>query len=662
MTVRVVHASVTHAAANAAALVDGPKWDADHTVTGLENVDNTSDLNKPVSSATQTAINAVVRSIVSFGAATTNTAAQNATAVQAALDTGLAIYVPPGTWSWNKVTASVSGTKLFGATSGLSILTSASANTAMIEVAAGVGNIEIFDLGLTRTVAATAGGTGINFLGYVDTSKVRDCEIQKQYVGVGLSATGYSYLSGCFIHDCLSDGVQLNNTAVYGTVQWYLHNNLVQGNAGRGIVVIASAGPAQVTLGDWIDNYTYANSSFGMAFAGLVGVPINGVRIKGGFVGGDGNSEIFLDTYGGQHKINGTFVELAGQGVTGPGFATAASHTGNGIEITANNTDVTITNVVANGNYLYGINTLATSMTNVVGCRFANNNLYGIVFGDGAKSAISGSTFSNNTSGTVLVSTNASSLVATGNSPNSINLYTATTNANSTGAITSVGNVTSLGSFTSANLSGALSDETGTGAAVFAGSPALTGTPTAPTAAVDTNTTQLATTAMVLAQAASATPLGPGTAAVGTSTRYARGDHVHPVPTQMGVMAVSLAAVNFNSANSDNAAVITLPTGFTRFEIDRVQVGHASGTLTTSTFGLFTTTGGGGTAIFALVSGAVSTASDATSGNVQNKLPDIAVTMVAASLPTANTIYFRIGTAQGSAATADVAVYYRPML
>lgn len=62
-------------------------------------------------------------------------------------------------------------------------------------------------------------------------------------------------------------------------------------------------------------------------------------------------------------------------------------------------------------------------------------------------------------------------------------------------------------------------------------SPTFTGVPAAPTAAVDTNTTQIATTAMVLAQAASATPLINGTAAVGTSTRFARGDHVHPAPT-----------------------------------------------------------------------------------------------------------------------------------
>jgi hypothetical protein len=68
-------------------------------------------------------------------------------------------------------------------------------------------------------------------------------------------------------------------------------------------------------------------------------------------------------------------------------------------------------------------------------------------------------------------------------------------------------------------------------------SPTFTGVPAAPTAAVDTNTTQLATTAYVLAQAAAATPLADGTAAVGTSTRYARADHVHPTDTTRAPLA-----------------------------------------------------------------------------------------------------------------------------
>ena len=62
------------------------------------------------------------------------------------------------------------------------------------------------------------------------------------------------------------------------------------------------------------------------------------------------------------------------------------------------------------------------------------------------------------------------------------NAATVTTNANLTGHITSTGNATILGSFTSAQLLAALTDETGTGANVFATSPTLVspalGTPT----------------------------------------------------------------------------------------------------------------------------------------------------------------------------------------
>jgi hypothetical protein len=81
-----------------------------------------------------------------------------------------------------------------------------------------------------------------------------------------------------------------------------------------------------------------------------------------------------------------------------------------------------------------------------------------------------------------------------------------TTNANLTGAITSTGNATLLGSFSSANLAGALTDETGTGSAVFANSPTLVtpalGTPASGvvtnltgTASININGTVGATTA-----------------------------------------------------------------------------------------------------------------------------------------------------------------------
>lgn len=61
------------------------------------------------------------------------------------------------------------------------------------------------------------------------------------------------------------------------------------------------------------------------------------------------------------------------------------------------------------------------------------------------------------------------------------------------------GVATFLATPSSANLIAAVTDETGTGSLVFATDPALAGTPTAPTAAPGTNTTQIATTAFVVA-------------------------------------------------------------------------------------------------------------------------------------------------------------------
>lgn len=68
-------------------------------------------------------------------------------------------------------------------------------------------------------------------------------------------------------------------------------------------------------------------------------------------------------------------------------------------------------------------------------------------------------------------------------------------------------------------------------------SPVFTGTPTAPTATADTSTTQIATTAFVIGQAGTATPLINGSATVGTSLRFSRQDHIHPTDTTRAPLA-----------------------------------------------------------------------------------------------------------------------------
>lgn len=68
-------------------------------------------------------------------------------------------------------------------------------------------------------------------------------------------------------------------------------------------------------------------------------------------------------------------------------------------------------------------------------------------------------------------------------------------------------------------------------------SPTFTGTPAGPTAAPDTSTTQLATTAFFIGQAGTVLPLAAGAAAVGSSLRYSRADHRHPTDATRAPLA-----------------------------------------------------------------------------------------------------------------------------
>lgn len=89
-------------------------------------------------------------------------------------------------------------------------------------------------------------------------------------------------------------------------------------------------------------------------------------------------------------------------------------------------------------------------------------------------------------------------------------------------------------------------------------SPKFQGIPTAPTAAADTNTDQLATTKFVLGQGSTVNPVIDGVAAPGTSTRFARGDHVHPTDTSR---QAAISAATVTGSRGGNAALTSLLTG-----------------------------------------------------------------------------------------------------
>jgi hypothetical protein len=190
-----------------------------------------------------------------------------------------------------------------------------------------------------------------------------------------------------------------------------------------------------------------------------------------------------------------------------------------------------------------------------------------------------------------------------------------TTNANLTGAITSVGNAASLGSFTSANLLAALTDETGTGSAVFATSPTLV-TPIlgTPTSATLTNATGLpiasgvsglgtgVATALAVNVGSAGAPLVNGgvlgTPSSGTATNLT-GLPISTGVSGLGTGVATALAVNVGSAGAAvvNGGALGTPSGGTATNLTGLP-------LTTGVTGqLPVANGGTGTATPSIVAG-----------------------------------------------------------
>jgi hypothetical protein len=133
---------------------------------------------------------------------------------------------------------------------------------------------------------------------------------------------------------------------------------------------------------------------------------------------------------------------------------------------------------------------------------------------------------------------------------------------------------------------------------------------------------------------------------------------LHDMVASLGVLnparsSYSLAGINFNSTNTDNAIAVTLPAGAIAYRVAGLRIGNASASISTATFGLFSAAAAAGTAIFAAGQAiTVTTASANTNNNAMTVTPANQNTQ----FYNFTTLFFRVGTAQGSAATADVTI------
>ena len=119
---------------------------------------------------------------------------------------------------------------------------------------------------------------------------------------------------------------------------------------------------------------------------------------------------------------------------------------------------------------------------------------------------------------------------------------------------------------------------------------------------------------------------------------------------------LTATGVNLNSV-ADTQFSLVPPTGFTRWSLKLgfVAVSDASVSLTAAKFGLFTASAGGGTPVIAsgTVLSGITSAADGTAGNFATFSDASIRTFTVASFPS---LFFRVTTAQGAAATANVAL------
>ena len=312
------------------------------------------------------------------------------------------------------------------------------------------------------------------------------------------------------------------------------------------------------------------------------------------------------------------------------GALSSLVNSSNGIQVKTNSTTLTNVSIASSGVGVSIANADGTAGNPTISLSTVLQNLVGTT-GTGLL-AISGTTFNT----VAIAGTSGQISVANGSTSPVISLATTAVTA---GTYT-IATVTfdAYGRATSASNTAT----TGTGSVVLAGSPALTGTPTAPTATTGTNTTQLATTAFVTSAiggstvvnsfSAGTTGLTPnstssGAITLGGTLAVANGGTGVTSSTGSGSVVLSASPTFTGTPSAPTAALNTNTTQLATTAYVIQQVSASGG-------GTVTSVGGTGTVNGITLTGTVTASGNLTLGGT---LSGVSLTsQVSGTLPVAN--------------------------
>ena len=297
-----------------------------------------------------------------------------AAAFAAAMAVSDRIFIPDGDFLvLAPVIVPRSGMKITGANRLNSKLLMGMASGSALVVPPTINNIEFSNFFVGRGVGAGAGGHGIEFQGFSSDARIIDMAVEDQFHGISVRGGWRCVMERTVVLNCFGHGF-LITPDVTGLAGWDMRQCFSAYNNGSGYYINGvAAGAAMHMLGELTGCYALYNTGTGLTCVGDAGSALQSVRLTGGAFTFNGADNIYLDTYSGRHRINNLNANAAGTTPTGRQIAQAnASLAGNGIRVTANNQDVTISACIAQDNNYAGMHLSADSFV-VIGSTCLGN-------------------------------------------------------------------------------------------------------------------------------------------------------------------------------------------------------------------------------------------------------------------------------------------------